>query len=224
MSILFWIFSQRAGDTGQVSLKSHWRPGRRVIISKHNKRAKPSQNWTKFPSTRGWWSERRARVGGRLMRLPCVTVERRVIVHREEWISIKGRNVRLCDASSNNHAFPAWEFYVEADVAQNFTAVALGCLRLPPVSRAGTPRTRKYSNAAAVASLGAMNSSRYFVLEHNLDPTGVHVASNHLWKIDRPTVDLAWMQPVNGRSGKATPSLPHGTQWLNAARETRKWM
>jgi hypothetical protein len=69
------------------------------------------------------------------------------------------------------------------------TAGALGCfLLLPPTPRAGVPRTRKYTNAA---SSGARNSSRYRLSFFSLDPTGVHLASNHVCKLDRPTRYLA---------------------------------
>jgi len=108
--------------------------------------------------------------------------------------------------------------------ANVITAGAVGCmflLRLPAVPRAGTPRTRKYTNAAWV---GSMNSSRYCGAEDNLEPTGVQKAFNHVCKIVLRTADLAWMKPVNGRFGKAEPDLPHATQWSNASRETRKWM
>ena len=68
------------------------------------------------------------------------------------------------------------------------TAGALGFfLLLPPTPRAGVPRTRKYMNTA---SSGARNSSRYRLSSFSLDPTGVHFASNHDCKLDRPTRDL----------------------------------
>jgi hypothetical protein len=52
----------------------------------------------------------------------------------------------------------------------NVTSGAVGRRRfLPAFSRAGFPRTRKYTNAAA--SGGSMNSFRYCGAEHNLEPS-----------------------------------------------------
>jgi hypothetical protein len=69
------------------------------------------------------------------------------------------------------------------------TAGGLGCvLLLPPTPRAGVPRTRKYTNAV---SSGARNSARYRLSSFSLDPTGVHFASNHDCRLDRPTRDRA---------------------------------
>ena len=71
-------------------------------------------------------------------------------------------------------------------------AGALGCfLFLPATPRAGSPRMRKCTNAAAVLAAGSMNSFRYCGSEHNLEPTGVQMASNHLCKIVLRTVDVA---------------------------------
>jgi hypothetical protein len=50
-------------------------------------------------------------------------------------------------------------------------------LFLPPFSRAGFQRTRKYTNAAG--SVGSMNYFRYCGSKHKLEPTEVQTASNH---------------------------------------------
>ncbi len=87
--------------------------------------------------------------------------------------SIKARNVRLCDVTSNNHAFPAWEYYVistELTCRKTLPREPLAVLSFRP-SR--TPRTRKYTKAAAVASMdGRDEFVLVFCIGTHLRPDG----------------------------------------------------
>jgi hypothetical protein len=151
-------------------------------------------HWNWFPDfvaevacrdKRGRRSELRAYVGGRKIREEHIS--RRVWVQREEawdgWISKK------CNVAGDTHSIPAWKVYATStDVLNgrcaNVTSGAVGWrLFLPPFSRAGFPRTRKYTHAAA--SGGSMNLFCYCGAEHNLEQTGVQTASNHACKRDR---------------------------------------
>ncbi len=140
----------------------------------------------------------------------------------EVWSTINGRHATKW--AKMIVQFQQGSFYVTRTkrTLRKITAGALGCfLFLPLTLRAGSPRTRKYTNAA---SLGARNSALYCVSLCSLELTGAHFASNHGCKHKSPTRELAGMKPTSGRSGKVAPFRLHATQRSNAVRGTRKWM
>jgi len=88
-------------------------------------------------------------------------------------------------------AFQEGRFYVartERTVCKITAGTMGGFLFLPPIPRAGSPRTRKYTNAASSC---ARNSALYCGSLCSLEPTGVHFASNHGCKDESPTREVA---------------------------------
>ncbi len=141
-------------------------------------------------------------------------------MHRE-WVP-DSRWPQSCYATIIQFQHGSLRYKHRTDVAKMF-------LREPWVvffffrrSRGQVFHEQKITNAAAVLAVGCMSYFRYCGSEHNLEPTGVQMASNHLCKIVLRKVDVARTKPENGRFGKGEPDLPHATQRANASKETRK--
>jgi hypothetical protein len=159
-------------------------------------------------------------LGGRAENVVCIFHQEGMGEKRRREEAWEGWILMKCIVAGENHSIPAWEFDVTG-TEQTFRKCYYRWRRGLSSSSSARPEarhppTRKYTNAALV---GFLNSFRIFGSEHNLEPTGVQMASNHVCKIVLRTADdrcalneLQWSPKMEDLAKRNQISLPHATQ------------